>query len=232
MDILRVGVIGGRPPLCDDGSGLDIDLMTAIAEKLGDSVEFVVAGSPGDVADGLASGALACAAGLAAAPERERAVAFAPPYLITGHALAVDTERHRDVGSVGDLRGLTLGVQAGGTAASLAGELVAQGRAGTVVTYGDGGVRAALSALSAGECDAVLELAPVLGALARQFDGVEVVETGLSTEHVGVAVAEHDQQLLSRIAVAQSELEADGTLQRLRRRWLGNPYSDQGLGVV
>jgi hypothetical protein len=29
----------------------------------------------------------------------------------------------------------------------------------------------------------------------------------------------------------QAELEDDGTLQRLRRKWLGNPYIDQSLAA-
>ena len=37
--------------------------------------------------------------------------------------------------------------------------------------------------------------------------------------------------MLSRITVAQAELEADGTLQSIRRKWLGNPYADQRLAV-
>jgi polar amino acid transport system substrate-binding protein len=27
-------------------------------------------------------------------------------------------------------------------------------------------------------------------------------------------------------------LEEDGTLQRIRRKWLGNPYTDQSLGML
>jgi hypothetical protein len=37
--------------------------------------------------------------------------------------------------------------------------------------------------------------------------------------------------LLQRIATAQAELEDDGTLQAIRRKWLGNPYLDQSLAA-
>ena len=40
-----------------------------------------------------------------------------------------------------------------------------------------------------------------------------------------------DQALLGRITVAQAELEEAGTLQRIRRKWLGNPFADQSLAV-
>ena len=41
-----------------------------------------------------------------------------------------------------------------------------------------------------------------------------------------------DQALAGRLRVAQAELEEDGTLQRIRRKWLGNPYVDQILGSL
>lgn len=34
-----------------------------------------------------------------------------------------------------------------------------------------------------------------------------------------------------KLAPVFAELEADGTLQRIRRQWLGNPFTDQHLGV-
>jgi hypothetical protein len=37
--------------------------------------------------------------------------------------------------------------------------------------------------------------------------------------------------MLQRITAAQAELEDDGTLQGIRRRWLGNPYIDQSLAA-
>ena len=55
--------------------------------------------------------------------------------------------------------------------------------------------------------------------------------SGISTENIAIAVALTDQKLLSRITVAQTGLEEDGTLQRIRRKWLGNPYADQSLAV-
>jgi ABC-type amino acid transport substrate-binding protein len=59
-----------------------------------------------------------------------------------------------------------------------------------------------------------------------------VVQRGISTENIAIAVGRGDQELLARIAVAQAELEEDGTLQRIRRKWLGNPYADQSLGML
>ena len=57
------------------------------------------------------------------------------------------------------------------------------------------------------------------------------MQRGISVENIAIAVPLGDQALLGRITVAQAELEEDGTLQRIRRKWLGNPYTDQSLAV-
>ena len=59
-----------------------------------------------------------------------------------------------------------------------------------------------------------------------------MVQRGITVENIAIAVALADQKLLSRITVAQAELEEDGTLHRIRRKWLGNPYADQSLAVL
>ena len=236
MAILRVGAAFPDPPfngMPDDG-GLDIDLMTALAKGLGMEVEFV----PYDGADfngifdALNAGTFDCvAAGTTVTREREKKAAFAQPYLISGQALAVDTRRLPAVRSVDDLDGLTIGVQQGNTSGPIADSLVADGKAARVRVYGYGEIRAALNDLTTGGCDAFMKLAPVLTELVKTIPGVEVVQRGLSTENIAVAVGLQDQELLARFMVAQEELDQDGTLQQIRRKWLGNPYTDQSLAV-
>ena len=58
------------------------------------------------------------------------------------------------------------------------------------------------------------------------------MQRGISVEKIAIAVPLNDQALLGRITVAQAELEDNGTLQRIRRKWLGNPFADQNLKVL
>ena len=44
-----------------------------------------------------------------------------------------------------------------------------------------------------------------------------------------IAVRFGDDVTLQRLSHAQAGLEDDGTLQGLRRKWLGSPYRDQSL---
>ena len=237
MQTLRVGAAYPDPPfngMPDDG-GLDIDLMTAIAVKLDVAVDFVAyEGSDfNGIFEALNDGTFDCvAAGTTVTPEREKKAKFVPPYLISGQSLAVDTSRLPNVRSVDDLEGLTIGVQQGNTSGPIAEKLVAEGKAARVRVYDYGDIRTALADLTSGGCDAFMKLAPVLTELVKPIAQVEVVQRGLSTENIAVAVGLDDQELLARITVAQAELEDDGTLQRIRRKWLGNPYTDQNLAVL
>lgn len=235
MRTLRFGVAYPDPPfngMGEDRRGLDVDLIGAIASALGSTATPIAyAGTDfNGIFDGLAAAEYDCViSGTTVTPARERRATFAPPYVISGQSLAVDVERFPQVTSVDDLVGLTIGVQQGNTSQPIADRLVADGRAGAVRVYEYGGIRAALSDLSTGGCDAFIKLAPVLTELVRTFRDVEVVQRGLSREAIAIAVAPGNGALSSRITAAQAELEADGTLQDMRRKWLGNAYRDQSL---
>jgi ABC-type amino acid transport substrate-binding protein len=235
MAILRVGVAFPDPPFngIADG-GLDIDLIGAVATAMGMTVALIAYdGSDfNGIFDELGSGQYDCViAGTTVTPERQRRAAFAPPYLISGQSLAVDTERLPKIRSVDDLAGLTIGVQQGNTSQPLAESLVAEGKAKAVRVYDYGSIRTALADLTTGGCDALMKLAPVLTELVRPFAGVEVVQRNISREDIAIAVSLGDDAMLQRIATAQAELEDDGTLQGIRRKWLGNPYTDQSLAA-
>jgi polar amino acid transport system substrate-binding protein len=235
METLRVGAAFPDPPfngMPDDG-GLDIDLMTAIAKSLGAAVEFVpYTGTDfNGIFDALGSAYDCVAAGTTVTPERETKAQFVAPYLISGQSLAVDTTRLPNVTSIDDLEGLTIGVQQGNTSQPIADQLVAQGKAAQVRVYDYGTIRTALTDLTTGGCDAFMKLAPVLTELVKPVAGVEVVQRGISVENIATAVGLKDQALFSRITLAQAELEADGTLPRIRRKWLGKPDADQSSAV-
>ncbi|MEZ0339720.1 ABC transporter substrate-binding protein [Mycobacterium sp. pV006] len=237
MTTLRVGVAPPYPPFnaMPGGGGLDIDVMTALAGVLGDAVEFVsYDGAEFDgIFDRLAAGDVDCViSGVSVTPDRQRRAAFLPPYLICGQALAVDTVRLPEVRSVDDLAGRTVAAQRGSTSETLARSLVADGKAAHLRLYDHGAVATAVADLVAGGCDALIKLGPALTELVRDVPDVDVVAQGLSVEHIAIAVNTSDQQLLARLQVAQAELEEDGTLQRIRRTWLGNPYVDQSVGML
>jgi polar amino acid transport system substrate-binding protein len=234
METLRVGAAFPDPPFTGmpGNAGFDIDLMTEIGKALGATVEFVayVGTDFNGIFDDLNSGAYDCvAAGTTVTPDREKKASFAPPYLISGQSLAVDTTRLPNVKSIDDLAGLTIGVQQGNTSQPIADRLVAGGKASCVRVYDYGSIRTALTDLTTGACDAFMKLAPVLIELIKPIAGVEIVQRGISVENIAIAVPLADAGLLRHITAAQEALEQDGTLQSIRGKWLGDPHIDQGL---
>ncbi|WP_319436389.1 ABC transporter substrate-binding protein [Mycobacterium sp. RTGN5] len=230
-ELLRVGAAFPDPPFNDvRNAGLDIDLLTAIAGQLGAEVQFVrYAGRDfNNIFDALDSGDYDCvASGTSITGSRALKAAFCDPYLISGQALAVDATRLPDVGSIDDLDGLTIGVQEGNTSQPIANRLLADEKVARVRVYDYGSIRTALRDLTTGRCDAFMKLDPVLSRLADTVPGVTVVQRGITTEKIAIAVPTTDTALLGRINVAQATLEQDGTLPAIRERWTGSPRADQ-----
>ncbi len=230
-EVLRVGAALPDPPFNDvEGGGLDVELMAAIGEQLGASVEFVryEGHDFNGIFDALDSGDFDCvASGTTVTGSRALKAAFCDPYLISGQALAVDTTRLPDVTSVDDLEGLTIGVQRGNTSQPIANRLLADGKVARVRVYDYGSIRSALRDLACGRCDAFMKLDPVLTRLTENRPGVAVVQRGLTTEKIAIAVPTSDTTLLGRINVAQAALEENGTLSAIRQQWTGSPRADQ-----
>ncbi|MCV7179979.1 ABC transporter substrate-binding protein [Mycolicibacterium sphagni] len=242
-EVLRVGAALPDPPFnsvsipgslrsCPPGSnsGLDIDLMHAIGDQLGATVEFVryEGRDFNGIFDALDSGRFNCvASGTTITGSRALKAAFCDPYLISGQALAVDTSRLPEVRSIDDLEGLTIGVQEGNTSQPIANRLLADEKVARVRVYDYGSIRSALRDLTTGRCDAFMKLDPVLTRLADAVPGITVVQRGITTEKIAIAVPTTDTALLGRINVAQATLERGGALPAIRQRWTGSPRVDQ-----
>ena len=82
METLRVGAAFPDPPFngMPDDSGLDIDLMSAIAEALGARVEFISydAADFNGIFDALGSAYDCVTAGTTVTPDREKKAKFVP----------------------------------------------------------------------------------------------------------------------------------------------------------
>ncbi|MCV7215350.1 amino acid ABC transporter substrate-binding protein [Mycobacterium crocinum] len=230
-EVLRVGAALPDPPFNDvNGTGLDVELLAAIGQQLGADVEFIryQGRDFNGIFDALDSGGFDCvASGTTVTGSRALKAAFCDPYLISGQAMAVDATRLPDVASIDDLEGLTIGVQQGNTSQPIANRLLADGKVAWVRVYDYGSIRSALRDLSTGRCDAFMKLDPVLTRLAEAIPGIAVVQRGITTEKIAIAVPTSDTALLGRINVAQATLEENGTLPAIRERWTGSPRADQ-----
>ncbi|MEV4416705.1 ABC transporter substrate-binding protein [Catellatospora sp. NPDC049609] len=209
----------GRPP-----TGFDLDWTSAIAAELGRPVVghryegadfegiFALLGREIDV---VASGATVT--------EHRRTLArWCDPYLRSGQSLAVNAAATPGVRGCADLRGLVLGVQRGNTSQPVAARLHAAGQVAAVKVYAYDDIGTALDDLEHGAIGGFMKLEPVLRRLTAGRPALRVVQTGITTELLAVAVALDDAALAARIDDAQRVLRRSGELARLGERWLSD----------
>jgi polar amino acid transport system substrate-binding protein len=226
--LLRVGSALPDPPfelMTEAGpAGFDVDLMRRIAEKL--AREWRLERYPGEDFNGIFAGlddnAYDCvASGTTITPDREQVADFCEPYAISGQSLVVDSSRHPNVRGIADLKGLVIGVQHGNTSQPVAEKLVAERSAAGVRVYAYDQIEAALDDLSTGACDAFMKLAPVAEWFVRSRPRLNVVQTGITRERLGVCVRKGDVSLKDAINEAQAELMKEGAVSALIEHWLG-----------
>jgi polar amino acid transport system substrate-binding protein len=190
-------------------SGFDIELIAAIGELLGRDVEIVEAGFDA-LTSGAAMAAGQCEVAIAAmtiTAERAEQIDFSDVYYESIQSLLVP--EGSDIESIEDLvAGLKVGVQSGTTGEEYAGENVPGAEIVGFENPGD-----LLTALVAGNIDAVLQDAPVNEDHAAS-NATVVVETYDTGESYGIAFAK-GSPLVADVNAALAALRADGTYDEL-----------------
>lgn len=226
MVLLRVGSAFPDPPFDDSRhppTGLDVDLMRAVARKLGREYEphRYAGGDFEGIYDALAAGHYdVVTSGATITDARAAKARFCAPYLHSGQSLVVNAERTPRITSTDDLRDAVLGVQRGNTSEPVAEALLTAGRVNDVRHYDYDAILTALDDVEAGRIQAFMKLEPVMRELTRQRPALRVVQTGITAERIASAVRLDDAVLADAIDAAQRALAADGTLAALGRRWL------------
>lgn len=199
----------GREP---DYEGFDIDIVNAIAERLGLEVKIVK--TPFDtIFRNLAQGRFdMVASATTITEERKRTVDFSDPYFNADQSLVVPADS--DIQSVDDLEGETIGAQLGTTGAEYAQNEI---DAGSVRTYDV--VDDAFQALQAGQIVAAVIDFPVAKRAEVETGDVKVVQTIQTDEQYGLAFAKDSTALREAVNQALAEIKQDGTYEEIFRKW-------------
>jgi polar amino acid transport system substrate-binding protein len=214
------------PPfdLIENGSasGFDIELMRAICAQLGLAMQPVR--YSGDdfngIFDGLAKGSYdAVISGTTITPERSAVVLFSQPYLEFNQGVAVNRRSTPNVSSLGDLRGLTAGIQSGNTSDFVAKRLLAEGTIAGIKYYPYHGITTALDDLEAGGIGLVIKLFPVISWLVKDRAQLSVVLEVPTHEKLGIAFTKQNQPLCEVVNRALATLRDNGEFARLQARW-------------
>jgi len=193
-------------------TGFDIELVEAIAEKIGRKAEFHDTSFETifrDVAQGKFD-AVASAATIT--EEREKAVDFSNPYYLSEQAVLV--KEGSPIKSLGDLSGKTVAVQQGTTGQELAKE---KSGASEIRPFPEG--PDAVNALKSGTVEAVVIDAPVAQEAVEKSGGLEIAQKVPTEEEYGIAVAQGEEELLDEINEGLEEVEEDGTYKKIYEKW-------------
>jgi polar amino acid transport system substrate-binding protein len=199
----------GQPP---DISGFDIEVMDAVAEKLGltplykdtsfDTIFRDVATGQFDIA----------AAASTITPGRQKTVSFSDAYYTTQQALLVP--EGSDIASVDDLAGTIVGAQDGTTGETLAND---ETDASEVRGYPEG--PDAVSAMITGQTEAtIIDQQVAVDAVDKQT-GIQIAELIPTDEFYGFAMSKENQALVDAVDEAIQEMKDDGTLADLYQKY-------------
>lgn len=194
-------------------TGFDIELVEAMAEKIGRKAEFQDTSFDTIFRD-LAQGKFEMVASATTiTDEREKSVDFTDPYYLPSEQAILVTEGS-DITSVADLDGQTVGVQQGTTGEEYVEE---ETDAGEVRTYPQG--PDTIPALKAGTVDAVVIDRPVAEEAVEKEGGIEISASAPTEEEYGYVVQQGDEDLLNELNEALQKVKDDGTYTRIFRKW-------------
>jgi polar amino acid transport system substrate-binding protein len=202
----------GKPP---DLSGYDIDVVNAVADKLGLEVTYQDTSFDTifrDTAQGKFDMAVAAST---ITPERERTVDFSDPYYQANQSLLVAAD-NTDITNVDDLGGTTVGAQDATTGEEYANE---ETEAAQVRGFPEG--PDAITALRNGQVDAVIIDQPVaVDATESQAGGdIKIAQEIVTSELYGLSFAPDNDALREAVNEALTELKEDGTIADLYEQY-------------
>ncbi len=220
----------------EDAEGFEVDLVQAIADKLGLTVEWqqvqfdtiIPAVKQGGTVDLGASS-------FTITDERLEEIDFSEPYMDSNQAIVMQksaassipgfdvsqdvagTERLDAVKAALDVEGTKVAVQSGTT-----GEAWSQENLTKAETVPLADVIQCLTGLQSGLYNAVIADYPVMAYYCQEsYTDLEVVAAIPTGEQYGIVVSKDNPGLKQAIDKALAELEEDGTIAQLQEKWFG-----------
>jgi polar amino acid transport system substrate-binding protein len=205
--------------------GSDIDIGKDVARRMGVKADFANTGFDGIIAALLSDKCDAVISGMNDNADRRKQVDFVD-YLSVGQSVMVQKGNPAHIRSLNDLSGKTVGVEVGTTnfkfLKRLSASFVAKGKAPiNVVVYpkdDDGANALRLNKLDAYDTDSPV----VLYYITQDPSAFQFAVAAINPIPIGIAVRKHDTALRHDIQQAIKAMYADGTMQRILKKWKMN----------
>lgn len=208
--------------------GIDIDIMRAVAEKLGYDVEIkpmdfdgilaaIVAGGQGDVG----------AAAITVDPDRAETVDFTTVYFLDNQGFAVmDDSPITEANAQDELNqpGIVIAVQSGTSSEEYVRENYPDAEINPCKQVSD-----AFAAMQAGRADVVCcNLGVVENMISGAYSDTRIVLEVATGEEYAFAVSKDNPELTKKINAALAELISDGTIDKIIEKYQNKAYDDEG----
>jgi polar amino acid transport system substrate-binding protein len=221
-NLITVGIDASPPPpfhTGQPGGGFEVDLLGAIAARVGFSIAYKSA-LWSEILTQLLEHKLDMICTAATITEDRRTIVdFSRPYF--EFELAVVVGRNQAIQSVRDLAGHAVGVRRATTAEEF---MRRRGEAKCLRVF-DMNAHA-YAALQSGELDAVVDDEPIAQAFQKLLRELKVIGTIEGTRmQYGMVFAKGNNQLRTAVDRALGQLEQDGTYAALYRKWFGEQRS-------
>lgn len=205
-------------------TGLDVDLINAIAEDQGFTVQWENLQFDGLIPALKAGNIDIIASGMSINPKREKQVDFSDPYYDSGLIVAVAKD-NTTINSEADLTpDMKVAAQIGTTGAQEAQDLKDAGKIADVVILPQ--LDTAMMQLINGDVDAVINDKPVTEAyINKQPDKIKMVGEVINADSYGFAVQKGNQSLQTALSAGLTNIKANGTYDEIVAKWF-NDTSD------
>lgn len=225
--VLRVGtamdtpVFSMRDPATGQLQGFDIDALEALGSALGVKIEYVEMRFSSLLADLAADKFDIAMSGIGRSFERARVATFSKPYMRYGRLMMIrsaDKGRFRSLADL-DRPGLKIGYNKGGVNERFANTMF---KRATLTGFDSNEL--ATADLLAGNVDAQVSNSAAAIYTARHNPRLAAMspENIFNPIYVAILLRRDDQTLLNFINIWIDQIDMDGTLGKIRTKWLGD----------
>lgn len=205
-------------------TGLDVDLVNAIAEDQGFTVQWENLQFDGLIPALQAGNIDIIASGMSINEKREKQVDFSDPYYDSGLVVAVAADNTTIKGEDDLTPDMKVAAQIGTTGAQEAQELKDAGKIGEVIILPQ--LDTAMLQLINGDVDAVINDKPVTEAyIAKQKDKIKTVGEVINADSYGIAVQKGNTALQAALNEGLQNIKDNGTYDQLITKWFNDTSS-------
>lgn len=148
-------------------------------------------------------------------PERKKQVEFSKPYFPAGQSIMV--AKNSKTNNVKDLNNKRVLIVKGTTSADAVRKFAPKAEILQFDDYGQ-----AFAALKADQGDAFVTDNGILAGILRDNSGYKIAGGTFTNQPYGIAVNKGQNEMMEHINLALTQLEKDGTYNRLVEKWFGN----------